>query len=145
MLKALGSHLKKWLNSISLIQTAAIIVASFGGAWLLSEVTHILGNVTGHWLWIEGMGWFVLFASSFIIVHSKELAKNPPLHLRQQLLYHYPNRKPVSKRLAQDPLMCPCLMGLLTLWRQAIKRPKHCSQYLKMRYKAASPQGMSEM
>jgi hypothetical protein len=39
----------------------------------------MFGNVTGHWLWIEAIGAFLLFASTFVLVQQKDLARNPPL------------------------------------------------------------------
>jgi hypothetical protein len=79
MLKALGIHFKNWLNSLSLIQTALLLVGAFGGAWLVGEITHAFANVTGHWLWIEGIGAFLLFASSFVSVQQRDIAKHPPV------------------------------------------------------------------
>jgi hypothetical protein len=78
IMKALIRHVKTWLDSISRIQTLLILIAAFGGAWLVGEVSRLFASVTGHWLWIEAIGAFLLFACTFVLVQKRELAKQPP-------------------------------------------------------------------
>lgn len=101
MLKALGHHLRNWLNFLSSIQTALLLVGAFGGAWLITEIAHAFGNVAGHWLWIEAIGAFLLFASTFVLVQQQELAKNPPLPTKPPVHLPPPPLPRLNARLKQ--------------------------------------------
>jgi hypothetical protein len=71
-MRPLWKIIELWLDSYSRLLTFVLIVAAFGGAVLLSQVTHVFDEVTGPWLLVEGIGWFELFLCSFLIVKKKD-------------------------------------------------------------------------